>query len=191
MAESHLSQLGAVLKSWGVQGIGALGAYDIASNQFDWPKLGQVLGMSGSLLPIWAWFIILLSALYYGLFEYVRLKIPASGQPPYNSVSVDWRPWIDREGYTARQLALILAKDDPTSVRMGSKAISCLDGLKEAMSEGRLRYRPDDPDYPRHSPGPGARIAKKDALTYAKSKGYDMSHVERAEGLSEFARGRS
>lgn len=59
------------------------------------------------------------------------------------------------------------------------------------MLEKKLKYRPDDPDYPHLPPGSKARIAKKDALTYAKSKGYDMSHVERAEGLSEFARSRS
>jgi hypothetical protein len=189
MAESRFSQLRAVLKPWGVRGIGALGAYDIASNQFDWPTLGQVLGMSGSLLPMWAWFFILLSVLFYGLFEYVRLKIPASGHPPSNVVN--WRPWISMESYTAHELALIIAKADPASMRLSSEAIGYLRGLKRAMSEKKLKYRPDDPDYPHLPPSSKARIAKKDALAYAKSKDYDMSHVERAEGLSEFARSRS
>lgn len=49
--------------------------YDGFSSQFEsfgLPKLGEVIGKSGSLMPIWGWLMIVQFALFYGLFEFVR-----------------------------------------------------------------------------------------------------------------------
>ncbi len=58
-------------------GLGFLAGYDAASNQFEWPKLGKLLGMSGNLLPWWGWLLILQAIFVFGLFEYVRRNAPA------------------------------------------------------------------------------------------------------------------
>lgn len=49
---------------------------------------------------------------------------------PSGAGKVDWHPWIDMESYTARQMALILAKDDPASARMSSRAVGYFQGIK-------------------------------------------------------------
>ena len=79
MADSRLSTLRAL---WApklvkfVFGVVALVAsYDSFSSQFRWPKLGDLLGMSGSLLPWWGWLLILQAIFVYALFEYVRMNL--------------------------------------------------------------------------------------------------------------------
>lgn len=79
MAESRITTLHAILRPkivrWGAASLFGLGAYDAASSQFGFPKLGKVLGMSGMLLPWWGWLLILQAVFVYGLFDYVR-RIP-------------------------------------------------------------------------------------------------------------------
>ncbi|WP_339690717.1 hypothetical protein [uncultured Parasphingorhabdus sp.] len=50
--------------------------YDAASNQFDWPKIPVLWGMTGSPDPLWAW---LLAAIVFALFEYVRRNVATAG----------------------------------------------------------------------------------------------------------------
>jgi hypothetical protein len=65
-----------ILRPWYVKAaVGlpvALGTYDVCCNQFGWPKIPALWGMTGLLLPWWAWLLIAQAAFVYGLFEYVR-----------------------------------------------------------------------------------------------------------------------
>jgi hypothetical protein len=76
MAEAKKSVLAEVLRPKLVRYGGLLmalvAAWDAISNQFSLPKMGRLLGMSGSLLPWWGWLLILQALFVYGLFEYVR-----------------------------------------------------------------------------------------------------------------------
>ena len=56
--------------------VAALAGYDAASNQLGFVKIGEVLGMSGTLLPWWGWLLILQAIFVYALFEYVRRMTP-------------------------------------------------------------------------------------------------------------------
>jgi hypothetical protein len=56
----------------GASSAGIIGAYDAISNQFILPKLGKIIGMSGTLLPWWGWLLVLEAILVFALFEYVR-----------------------------------------------------------------------------------------------------------------------
>lgn len=93
MAESRLSTLREVWASKIVKllvGAWALVAsYDGVSSQFELPKLGKVVGMSGNLLPWWGWLLILQAIFVYGLFEYVRrLQSPVAAPEPLSERGV-------------------------------------------------------------------------------------------------------
>lgn len=64
--------------------ITALFVYDAASNQFELPKLGKLMGMSGNLLPWWGWLLILQAIFVYALFEYVRRLSPGGNGSSYD-----------------------------------------------------------------------------------------------------------
>lgn len=49
--------------------LGGLAIWDVLSNQFGWPKLGTVLGLGTSNLPVWAWVDMALLLLIVALFE--------------------------------------------------------------------------------------------------------------------------
>ncbi|XAP77552.1 hypothetical protein ABC955_13340 [Citromicrobium bathyomarinum] len=66
---------------FGSYGVAALGAYDVCSNQFGFPKLPKVLGMTGALMPWWGWLLLLQALFVYGLFEFVRRSQPLVLQP--------------------------------------------------------------------------------------------------------------
>ena len=60
----------------------AIPSYDGISNQFDWPKIPELLGMTGSLLPWWGWLIVILAISVGALFDYVRRNVPIQPQKP-------------------------------------------------------------------------------------------------------------
>lgn len=66
--------------------MGIVGTYDIACNQFGTPKIPELWGMTGSLLPWWAWLLILETVSLVALFEYGwRKKPPASAGADFAS----------------------------------------------------------------------------------------------------------
>ena len=96
MAKGHFELLRALFKPVLVK-IGAavgtgLAIYDSASNQFNLPKLGKLLGMSGSLLPWWGWLLVLQAVFVYALFEYVRRmapSVPSGSSPDLDFTEID------------------------------------------------------------------------------------------------------
>ena len=58
--------------------LACLFAYDAASNQLALPKISQLWGVSGSLIPWWGWLLILQTIFVYALFEYVRRNVGLS-----------------------------------------------------------------------------------------------------------------
>jgi hypothetical protein len=48
------------------------GFYQFGCDQFDWPKLPALWGMTGAGLPWWGWLLIAQAGFVYALFEYVR-----------------------------------------------------------------------------------------------------------------------
>lgn len=84
MAESRISTLRAIwaprLVKVAFGAVALVAGYDSFSSQFGFPKLGTVLGMSGTLLPWWGWLLILQAIFVYALFEYVRRMSPARSQ---------------------------------------------------------------------------------------------------------------
>lgn len=65
-----------LLKPWSIRILlflfAAIELYDAAANQFSWPKIPVLLGMTPSLKPWWAW---ILAIIVFALFEYVRTKL--------------------------------------------------------------------------------------------------------------------
>lgn len=76
MAISRSTAIREVLRPWAIKilvGLPVLcGMYQFGCDQFDFPTLPQLWGMTGSQFPWWAWFFVALAGLVYGLFEYVR-----------------------------------------------------------------------------------------------------------------------
>lgn len=76
MAKPHSGFVGQLLQPWWVKtatgAVGAVASYDATANQFGWPKIPKVWGMTGSLLPWWGWLLVLQTVLVLALFEYVR-----------------------------------------------------------------------------------------------------------------------
>jgi hypothetical protein len=76
MSESRLSTIRGLWKpkivKIGGTLVAALASYDAASNQLGFVKIGEVLGMSGTLLPWWGWLLAVQAVFAYALFEYVR-----------------------------------------------------------------------------------------------------------------------
>lgn len=62
---------------WSAAILAALPLYDVFSNQFNFPKLGKVMGVTGNLLPWWGWLLIMQAVFVYALFEYVRQTLPS------------------------------------------------------------------------------------------------------------------
>jgi len=54
----------------------AAGAYQFLCDQFDFPKLPALWGMTGVLVPWWGWMLIAILGANYALFEYVRRIAP-------------------------------------------------------------------------------------------------------------------
>lgn len=67
---------------------GAVPFYDAASNQFGFPKISALWGMSGDLLPWWGWLLIGQAVFVYALFEYVRRGLAT---PPVQNENLDAR----------------------------------------------------------------------------------------------------
>ncbi len=57
----------------GSASIALLAGHDAASNQLGLPKIGELVGNSGTLFfPWWGWLLILQTLFVYELFEFVR-----------------------------------------------------------------------------------------------------------------------
>ena len=71
----RFSFINELLKPWSIRILififAAVELYDAASNQFGWPKIPTLWGMTPNLQPWWAW---LLAIIVYALFEYVRVQ---------------------------------------------------------------------------------------------------------------------
>lgn len=63
-------------------------SYDSNANQFDLPKISELFGMSGALLPWWGWLSILQAILMAALFEYVRRNQSNEDNPE----PIGWQP---------------------------------------------------------------------------------------------------
>lgn len=55
--------------------LAGIATYDAVSNQFEWPKIPRILGMTGSLLPLWGWLLVAQAILMLALFDYVRRNV--------------------------------------------------------------------------------------------------------------------
>ncbi|MGL3820573.1 hypothetical protein [Sphingopyxis sp. R3-92] len=71
---------------WGALLLAGVGAYDVGCNQFGWPKIPELWGMTGSLLPWWGWLIAIQGLIVVALFEYVRRNATQAlkSTPPYD-----------------------------------------------------------------------------------------------------------
>jgi len=70
--ESARNLLKPKLVRWSGGALLLIGTWDVLSSQFGLLTLGEVLGLSGRVLPLWAWFDLILLVLIYALFEYQR-----------------------------------------------------------------------------------------------------------------------
>lgn len=103
--------------------VAVVAAWDAFFNQFELPKIGSLVGMSGALLPWWGWLLILQALFVYGLFEYVRRNVstPQDGSP--TGASVDELATLEKRftealknlGHTLRimgdRIDMIVARD--------------------------------------------------------------------------------
>jgi hypothetical protein len=86
---TRIEALGGVLRSWWARiwvlgGAGA-GIYQFGCDQFSWPKIPALWGMTGVVMPWWGWLVIAQMGFTYGLFEYVRrasIPAPVDGPDP-------------------------------------------------------------------------------------------------------------
>jgi soluble cytochrome b562 len=97
---SRLSLLRKVFRSWRAKlltgGAVFVAFYQFACDQFGFPTLPNLWGMSGaSIIPWWAWLLLAQLGALYGLFEYVRcldvqpLTAPTAPSPPPEVTAAD------------------------------------------------------------------------------------------------------
>jgi regulator of replication initiation timing len=67
----------------------AAGLYQFGCDQFDWPKLPALWGMTGSQFPWWGWFFVALAGFVYALFEYIRRNVVVGTSSPLLSADAD------------------------------------------------------------------------------------------------------
>jgi hypothetical protein len=67
--------------------VSALFLYDVLCNQFGLPNIPKLWGVTGTLMPWWAWVVLLQLGFTYGLFEVMRRVAP---QPPSALGKVDF-----------------------------------------------------------------------------------------------------
>ena len=81
---TRIEALGGVLRSWvtrlWILGGAAAAIYQFGCDQFDWPKLPALWGMTGFFVPWWGWLVVAQLGFTYGLFEYVR-RVPVQFPP--------------------------------------------------------------------------------------------------------------
>jgi hypothetical protein len=53
-----------------------VGTYDGVSSQFNLPKLSQLFGKTGALLPWWGWLLVIQAVAVAALFDFVRRNVP-------------------------------------------------------------------------------------------------------------------
>ena len=94
--------------------------------------------------------------------------------------AINWAIWSQKSAYNLKQLAGILAKVDPSRDDRSPDRIAYLKLLQEEAMAGKLRLVRDrlaksywQPDlYPAYF-----SITKEDAISWAKSKNFDLSHI--------------
>lgn len=73
---------GAIFSSWRSRLLAgvpiAAGAYQFLCDQFGFPTIPVLWGMTGAALPWWGWLLLAQLGAFYGLFEYVRLNVPVA-----------------------------------------------------------------------------------------------------------------
>jgi len=103
--------------------------------------------------------------------------VPLSTRP-----AVNWAPWQRRTKYNLLELASILAKVEPSgSTGSDSEEASYLELLKEETTTGRLRFQRNRraEDYYQPDVWPTFfDVEKVDAMKWAESKGFDLSHIQ-------------
>ena len=91
---TRINALGGVLRSWFAKvwffGAAALGIYQFGCDQFDWPKLPVLWGMTELFVPWWGWLVIAQLGFTYGLFEYVRRLAPVSVPAAVHTRQQEW-----------------------------------------------------------------------------------------------------
>lgn len=141
MAEKRSSALREILRPWLARllvGIPVLaGLYQFGCDQFDWPKLPVLWGMTGGGLPWWGWLLIAQAGFVYALFEYVRrIQLPS---PPrsLDETAVDARI----EAAILRHIGEGLQRDTVAETfkasdgRFGS-IVEHFEGVTKRLSEG-------------------------------------------------------
>lgn len=80
MEESRRGLLAEIYQGWRAKlltGVPiAAGAYQFLCDQFGFPTIPRAWGMTGATIPWWGWLLIGVVGAVYGLFEYVRRRIP-------------------------------------------------------------------------------------------------------------------
>lgn len=135
MAESRFSTLRALwaptIVKWAVSFVAVVAAYDAFSNQLSLPKLGRLLGMSGTLLPWWGWLLILQAIFVYALFEYVRrIQIPAE---PVMAVDPSILRKIEERLTPLETNYAAILRDYQNMRGLEARFTDMLDGLKKAI----------------------------------------------------------
>jgi hypothetical protein len=127
----------------GSTGVAVVAGYDAASNQFGFFKIGELLGMSGSLLPWWGWLLILQTIFIYALFEYVRRQFSSGSRLPegHALTTEDVENIVSRKIGQLNQTATVAEALDLADTRTSAVAVSVseridrLDGKVETMGK--------------------------------------------------------
>ena len=118
MPETRLQLLRRVFRKWWARIAVAVsmfaGLYQFACDQFGFPTIPAVWGMTGAIVPWWGWLLIAQAIFVYALFEYVR-KLPGAtaSAPPY-----DAEPLIQRLTSLERAIAELGTLKDYLAARV-------------------------------------------------------------------------
>ena len=206
MAETRFSVLQGIFRPWYIKvgsaialAFAIVGAYSGVQSQFpaSLPLLETLIVMTNlAVLPWWGWLLVLQTLFVYALFEYIRISLPSADEAipvRYKSVEpelkygsstrVTWLPWKHMPHYSVEQFAKITAKDDPALNQRTTVAEAYIQLILSATADGTLAsnggYYFDSTDKKiKRKAELDTKILRADAITWAKSKGLDVSHIE-------------
>lgn len=193
MAKSRIKTISAFLGPWYVKVAAAipafLGTYDIFCNQFGAPKVPELWGMTGSLLPWWGWLLILQAVFVYALFEYVRRNTASPPSGPDNEY-VDELFGVQNEINDG--IATRLEKLDQDTKRIGNvdrDLRNLTDSLSDKIDNVGLMAMQNGKDHAEAMKAVAARIDAADAAAqgardYAEGTNVAVSEAQ-AEALKE------
>lgn len=114
--------------------------------------------------------------------SYEHYRRGGAPQLPLATGKIDWAPWRLRQEYTLSEFARILARLDPTSSDSDANSRTYFELLKEAMNKKELKYTPSErAGYFENSRGAvtgAAKINRANAITWAKEKKLNVSHID-------------